>query len=509
MKIKNWILIGILLLAAALRLWNLSNVPPHLTPDEAALGYNAYSILKTGRDEFGQLFPIIFKSFGDYKPGLYIYLTVPSVAVFGLNEFAVRFPSALAGVIAVWLIYLIVRLLFTKNKRLAMISAFIMAVTPWSIHFSRGAWEANVSLSLTLAGIYFFLKSLQKPKLLILSSLSFSLTLLTYHGAGLSTGIVILILLLLYWKKMFRFKRIILALSVAAGLLISLPVILSLFRGQIGGFVAYNSLNDARVIVGHWFNHFSGRFLFFEGDWASPRHSVPYQGMLLLSDLVLLICGFVVLVKKRLKKEVVFIWLWLILAPLPAILSRDPVQAVSAMNMVVPLIIILLFGLDNILRRSKLIKYGFSLIFLLSFVYYLDAYFVHLPKHNGEYWNYGYKQAVEYITPIQDKYEKIIFLQSYDQPYIFFLFYQKYDPLKYQSGAHFVSEGLDVGLVDKLDNIEFEEFSWPHATGQKGTLVIGDNISIPENYGETNYTLLKEIKYPDNYKIAFRIVEVK
>ncbi|MGB6838877.1 MAG: glycosyltransferase family 39 protein, partial [Microgenomates group bacterium] len=510
--------------------------------DEAALGYNAYSILKTGRDEYGQLFPIIFKSFGDYKPGLYIYLTVPSVAIFGLNEFAVRFPGALAGIMAVWLIYLIVRLLFTENKQLATISAFIMAVTPWSIHFSRGAWEVNVSLTLTLAGIYFFLKSLQKPKFLILSALSFSLTLLTYHGAKLSTGIVLLILLLLYWKKIIRIKKRILVLSIAAGLLISLPTVLSFFRGQTGRLTVYSlfsysrpkeyveifldpgekrigdfnyylfhseALNYTRVVINHWFNHFSGRFLFFEGDWSNPRHSAPYQGMLLLSDLILLICGFVVLVKKGLKRETAFIWLWLILAPLPAILSRDQVHAIRAMNTVIPIIIILSFGLDNILRRSKLIKYGFSLIFFLSFVYYLDAYFVHIPKHNGEDWYYGYEQAVEYITPIQDKYEKIIFLQSYNQPYIFFLFYQKYDPLKYQPKAHLVDEGLDVGLVDKLDNIKFEEFSWPYATGQKGTLVIGDNISIPEYYGEANYTLLKEIRYPDNYKIAFRIVEVK
>lgn len=542
MKIKNWILIGILVLAAVLRLWNLSNVPPHLTPDEAALGYNAYSILKTGRDEYGQLFPIIFKSFGDYKPGFYIYLTVPSVAVFGLNEFAVRFPGALAGVMAVWLIYLVVRLLFTKNKRLAMISAFIMAVTPWSIHFSRGGMGTNVSLTLTLAGVYFFLKSFQKPKLLILSSLSFSLTLLTYHGAKLSTIIVLLILLLLYWKKIFRINRRILVLSIATGLLISLPIVLSFFRGQTGRLAVYSlfsytrseeyvetfinpgekrignfnyylfhseALNYTRVIIGRWFNHFSGRFLFFEGDWPNPRHSAPYQGMLLLSDLILLICGFVVLVRKRLKKEALFIWLWLILAPLPAILSRDHVHAIRAMNMVIPLIIILSFGLDSILRRSKLIKYGFSLIFLLSFVYYLDAYFVHIPKHDGEYWYYGYKQAVEYITPIQDKYEKIVFLQSYDQPYIFFLFYQKYDPLKYQLKAHLVNEGLDVGLVDELDNIKFEKFGWPHAIGQKGTLIIGDDISIPENYGEADYTLLKEIKYPGNNKTALRIVEVK
>ena len=80
---RYWLLIIVLIVAATLRFWNLGTNPPGLTPDEAALGYNAYSILKTGRDEFGKSFPIIFKSFGDYKPGLYVYLDVPFVAALG------------------------------------------------------------------------------------------------------------------------------------------------------------------------------------------------------------------------------------------------------------------------------------------------------------------------------------------------------------------------------------------------------------------------------------------
>ena len=91
MKINQWLtknqltlLIGIIILAALLRLWHLDMNPPHLTPDEASLGYNAYSILKTGKDEYGTFMPIIFKSFGDYKPGLYVYAAVPFVAVFGI-----------------------------------------------------------------------------------------------------------------------------------------------------------------------------------------------------------------------------------------------------------------------------------------------------------------------------------------------------------------------------------------------------------------------------------------
>src|SRR3990167_9276367 len=136
MKINKLLIIA-LFIASILRLWNLGNIPPSLTPDEASLGYNAYSILKTGRDEYGKFLPIIFKSFGDYKPGLYVYLSVPFIASLGLNEFAVRLPGAIAGVISVWLLYLIVGLLFPKNKSQAIISAFIMAVNPWSIYFSR------------------------------------------------------------------------------------------------------------------------------------------------------------------------------------------------------------------------------------------------------------------------------------------------------------------------------------------------------------------------------------
>src|SRR4030042_964584 len=100
-KLQSFFMLTIILLAAFLRLNKLEGTPPSLTSDEASLGYNAYSILKTGKDEYGEFLPIIFKSFGDYKPGLYVYFAAPFIATFGLNEIAVRLPSAFAGVIAV------------------------------------------------------------------------------------------------------------------------------------------------------------------------------------------------------------------------------------------------------------------------------------------------------------------------------------------------------------------------------------------------------------------------
>src|SRR4030066_552491 len=156
------ILLVIIIISAILRLWNLGGNPPGLTPDEAALGYNAYSILKTGRDEYGQILPVVFKSFGDYKPGLYVYLTVPSVAIFGLNELAVRIPSALAGIASVWLFFQLSCLLF-KKKLLALFISFALAMSPWAMHFSRGGWEANLALFLVLLGLLSFLKAEKKP----------------------------------------------------------------------------------------------------------------------------------------------------------------------------------------------------------------------------------------------------------------------------------------------------------------------------------------------------------
>ncbi len=552
------ILLSILFFAAILRLWKLGSVPPGLTPDEASLGYNAYSILKTGRDEYGKLLPIVFKSFGDYKPGLYVYTAIPFVELFGLNEWSVRLSSALAGILIVYLIYRISSLLITKHVHsdagilLSIIVAFVAATNPWLIYFSRGAWEANLSLALTLAGVYFFIKSLREEKLLIFSTLFFSLTLLAYQGAKLSTFLVVIILLIIYWREFWQkfssSKTII--VSVILGFVVSLPIVLSLFSGQAGrlsvfsifsyprsedylnGFLSQGaeghgelnyytfhseSLNFARGIMGRWFNHFSGKFLFFSGDYQNPKQSAPNSGMLLLIDLILLPLGFVFILKSKFlnPKFKRFILLWLVLSPLPAVLSRDQVQATRALNMSIPLVLVSSFGLYYLLRLSTKFRYGFfcylilPIAYLASFIYFVDSYFVHLPTHNAKYWFYGFKETVNNISKIENNYDRIIFQQSYSQPYIYFLFYQRYDPKIYQAKSKFKSGGSDVGLVESLDNIEFISLSWPPPVDGRKTLVVGDSVAIPGFYSTDQYNLISELKYPDNVITAFRILETK
>jgi len=545
------ILFLILLLATLLRVWKLGTNPPHLTADEAALGYNAYSVLKTGKDFWGQTLPIVFKSFGDYTPGLYVYLAAPVIAVLGLNEFSVRLPNAILGVIIVYLVFLLARIIFQakyKNfEKVALFTGLLAAVNPWLIQFSRGAWVPNLALCLTLAGIYFFLKSLEKNRLLFASSLFFALTFVSYQGAKLSTIIVVLILGLLFFKKLIKFDKKVIVGSIGLGLIVSLPILISIFTGQTGrlsvvSVFSYSrpegdiqkileqgqeqaqsittltfhseSLNWVRVIAGKWFNHFSGRFLFFEGDWVNPRHSPPNMGMFLLADSVLILFGFIQFLRGIKSRYFLFMLLWLVLAPIPSILSRDPVHGVRSLHMAIPLIImssLALYGLFEKLSKDSLGKIavlGFVALYFLNFLYYLDSYFVHLPKHSAKYWEYGYRESVEYLKDYNLDSREIVFQQSYAQPFIYFLFYEKSDPREFWENATFESSSVgDVGLVSKYKNLNFQFLSWPYKY-PSGTIVIADEVVAPKSLVLGDYNVLKQVLRPDG-TMAFVIMEAK
>lgn len=550
------LLILILILAAFLRLWRLASIPPGLTPDEAALGYNAFSVLHTGRDEFGVKLPLIFKSFGDYKPGLYIYLDQPFVAVMGISEWSTRFPSALSGVFSVYLIYLILKYLFTeKGKAFPLVVALTAAVNPWLIYFSRGAWEANLSLMFTLLGILFFIRSKHIKWYLILSTLFFGLTLLTYQGAKLSSLVVVVVLIMVFWKEVWGIGNKYILYAILVGAIVVAPIAITFFNGEVQrltifsifsyrrpeseissilvegdksikswNFILFHSenLNYLRAILGRYFNNFSERFLFFEGDWANPISTAPYQGVMLIIDSILLPIGFFAFFKKNLTKGATFFLLWLILAPLSASLSRDEVNAVRDLNLAVPLVFISSEGLYSLIDWIKTKKMYlvylsiFGVFYLFSLIYFLDAYFVHLSPHNSVYFRYGYKQAFQYIFPIQKKYKEIVFEQSFNQPYIYYLYYKAmeglsgFDLRNYQSQEHLVSSQYvgDVGFETKIDNISFQNIDWEVVKKEHGVLIIVSPTSLPPGF-EKDSVIKDEVKYLDGKTVAFDILEIK
>ena len=177
---------SILLIAGILRFYLLGLVPVGFHRDEAFLGYNAYSLLKTGRDMTGRFFPLHFESFL-YSPGGYSYASIPFIFLYGLTSFSVRFASAFFGVLSVGIFYVLVLELFKKEKEkyfLAMLSSFLFAIIPWHINLSRTATENVVVLFFVLFGLWLYLKAREKSSLVLLgtSLVSFGITLAIYQS---------------------------------------------------------------------------------------------------------------------------------------------------------------------------------------------------------------------------------------------------------------------------------------------------------------------------------------
>lgn len=518
--IRHKAIIVILFIAGSLRLWNLDLMPPHLRNDEAALGYNAYSVLQTGKDEHGQFMPVIFQSFGDFKMGGYVYLTIPFIWIMGLNDFAVRFPSAIFGIISVWLIYKIVNLLFA-SKRLSLISASLLALSPLNMVFSRGAWEVNVSLSLTLAAVLFFLKAVKEKEVcMVLSAIFFGLTLLTSHTAKLSTPILLLILAVSFFKSLKKISIKFILLSFLIGLIFAVPVGLSIIEGKITRLTTLSIFSYEsgypliQSISNRWFSLYSPSILFIKGD-TNPQHGAPGTGPFLLLDSILLMLGVISLIRKGTFAQKFFIFSSALFLSSPSVLTIEKVNFERVLPVFIPIIILVSLGLDGLLGNLKDKKYTkiiwpfFISVYLLNYVYFLDSYFIHGHKKNDA-WQVGYKQIFEKVKPFKSR--EIIVEQSLEQPYIFLLFYQKYDPVKYQSIVDKVfienKEGKDMGSVSNIENIKFADIDWSKEKPQPKTIFAMPIYKLnQQSQFFSDYKEIDEVKDLNGFPL-FKIVEI-
>lgn len=544
----------IVCLGLFLRLYKLDSIPPGLTWDEAALGYNAYSISKTLKDEYGTFLPLTLKSFGDYKPALYAYLDIPFIMIFGLNEIAVRLPSVLAGIGLIILCYLLTHELF-KNKWLSLSTAFFAAISPLSIQFSRAAWESNIAFFLNVLGLYLFIKALQKSIYYIPSAAVFSLSMLCYQASKIFVPIILLGILIFFYKQIKFSKAFFAGLGILITIIVSVYIATFLLnqsnRLASQNFFAYRTSDEAiqkivqedgleigspefEILHGEWWAfasglieryviYFSPKTLFIDGDY-SPRHSVPDLGILNLYGLILIPLGFYFLlaekkethllsVKKEKSKAIILFWLFT--ASIPAVLSRDLISMVRALNLAFPFIILEGFGLYFLVTKlssltkikNYLVSSALLTIIAANLLLYTDFYFVHLPKELSDGWLYGYKQVLSAL-PDTSKYARVVISDAYGQPYIYYLFYKQYPPEKFQSQAVLEQSTTDVGTVRKIDNIEFRHINWPDDRGLENTLLVGNELALPEQdlITEKKTKKLNEITFLDG-KNAFKIVE--
>lgn len=482
------LLLIILVIAAFIRFWHLGVDPPGILVDEASYGYNAYALLVSGRDEWGEKFPLTLRAFGDYKPAGYIYLLAPLIKLFGLNSFSLRLPSAIFGIIAVICIFFISRFI-SWDSNLSIISAFLLAIAPWHIYMSRMAWEANMALTLFLLGVCLLLKSKDSYRNLIIASLFFSATFYLY------TGYRILIPLLLSFFIFFFFQRELLSRKKLVILIMSLIIFIApllpetFYKGAGRRFEQVSILkqqgtvmfiDEQRSFCGMQNNHlllyscyllwnkpmvvtrfflqnylssFSADFLFFTGDRAAFINN-PGNGALYYWLFPFFLIGLTEIIYHFSKREdyklVIF---WLLLAPIMPALAGSP-HFVRSNMILIPVILVIALGLLNSIKKisayfriSKTIIYlvfiGLSLVSLTATM--VDYFFIYTKK--AMVWDEYYEPLFKFLDYTDDKYETVYFQKLTNHPYIYQLFYQGIDPAYFNQNS--VRNGYDVNSIGK------------------------------------------------------------
>ncbi len=411
----------ILFLSLFLRVYKLDQIPPSPYWEEVALGYDAYSISETLHDHHGNFLPLVaFESFGDWKPSLYFYAIVPFIKLIGLNVWAVRLPSAIAGVfIVIGVGYLVSQIKKTKLQALSpMLAMFITTISPWAIQFSRGGWEVNLATALILWGVVLFFRYLNKLRItpacrqgrdhgsrnffsanLVYSVLLLSLSMYTYHAArvvapllGIGLAVLYLIKVTLLNHKSYIINQIsklvivgLLALALTAPIFVSMlsPVgnqrfaETSIFtnisiieesnqfridhnNALWAKLVSHRYLLFSREVAKNFVSHFSPRFLFISGD-SNPRHSIQSVGTFYWVDGLFMIVGLLYLIKVRSEKPeernyLLFLLYWLVVGILPASITYGAPHALRILLTLPVWMTLITFGIEETLSLMSKIQ---------------------------------------------------------------------------------------------------------------------------------------------------------
>lgn len=508
----------IFVIAVFFRFWNLSSLPSGLNWDEISHGYNAYSLLKTGHDQWGQAWPIFnFRAYGDYPTTANLYFTIPSIAVFGLNAFSIRLPSAIFGLLFVVFNYLLAKIIF-KNEKLALFNMLLAALSPWTIFPSRAVFQSNLSQFFFIAGLYYFYKSLLKPKKAYLSALLFGISLYSYHNTRIAVPLLISFFIIYYWRQL-KNKTHLYALIIF--LLLAIPNLLNLFspesqaRNRWVGIINPNSINlineERRLYTGpaifnrlinnkvlyfttqltrNYLDLFNPLPLFFRGS-SNYQFNPPNTGILFIVLLPFFYFGLF-----RLRQ----FFIPFLIALLPAALTVGDFPSIRATIALPFYFLAISYGISFI-KISK-IFYLIVLVFFLEFFLYWSKYL----QYNQEYsqnWQYGYQEMVSKLKADYSQFDHIYITKKYGEAHEFILFYWPWDPKSFRNDPQldwdFHADWYWVNAFDKFTFVNDWEIS---------TLNIPSHsllITSPQNYPQKNSKLIDQVKFL-NQETAFDFV---
>lgn len=481
-------MVAFFLLALILRTYSLSTLPWAFHTDELVNGYVGRFILQNGKDVYGNSWPFFyFDKFGDYRVILPMYIAGVSTFLLGVNEFAVRFPTALFGALAVFPFYALAKLLL-KDKKASLFCTFILAILPWHLVLSRATSEGIIGLTVFILALYFILRGIfDKQKNFILASVPFFLiTYFLYPPFRLLTPLVLMPLPFMAEKRERKYVVGIIILFVLFTAYVSTTVwgkgrylqtsllqsneVATRIYSQNQGFIFDEGQNDlviartfhnkgigyAREFLSLYLDYFSPDFLFLKGG-LPYRYTVPDTG-LVFSALIILLAILVVPHRNAgaQKIKAFYVLFLLIAAPLPIALTVDDVPNVNrVLFLIVPLLLLSGVGfirINEYLGKNKVVKIGslgfLSALIALEFVYFSHQYVRHTASYKSFLRNDGNRELALFIAENQGKYNKVI-VPYYETMPLYYLFYTN------NFDASLAGRIKKEIKIDRIGNIEF------------------------------------------------------
>lgn len=482
---KLLILICILFLFT--RFYKVAEIPPSLYWDEASIGYNAYSILKTGTDEWGKHFPIHFRAFGEFKLPVFIYSVSLIEVLFGLSEFAIRFTAILYSFATLIVIYFLGTKI-SQRKEIGLLSAFLYCISSWSFIFSRTGYEVNAGIFFYLLGILLmlnFYKSIIYP---YLSTICFILSLYSYNGFRIVAPLTFIVLFLFIGneqilKRKLSYILISLLLFIISIIPIAKVSIYDAGFGRIQSFTIFPTIKQVYDLQGHprlqiiydrsnntklkfgeslltftqnYLSHFSPDFLILRGD-KNQRSQQKGFGQIYSIDIIFFFLGILYLLK--VKKRLMYLPIILLfINPIPASLFKESPHALRALPMVPFICIISAIGIWRIGQKNKSIYVWAPLVYLLFFGNYFWHFLTSYPKTSSLDWQYPYKQIYNQYHFEFNKFDEIVISNQYAQPYIFALFYLKIPSSEFKQKVKYANvEDWGFSTVTEIGKFRFKK----------------------------------------------------
>lgn len=538
---KKIILFLLFCLSLFLRLYHFNFSPPSPYWEEVALAYDSYSIAQTGKDHHGNYMPLTaFESFGDYKPSLYFYVTVPFIKLFGLSVTAVRLPTVFSSIAVVFGTAFLVKILFEHfyardrrrdYQRIFLLAAFLAVASPWLLTFSRSAWESVLAGALILWGFNFWLLFVlnNKAKHAVLATALLALSAYAYHAARITApllGLASVIFYFVYQKKARRkinYKALL--ISGVLALAIFLPIAKTLFgsgqqriaetsifsdlsiieksnqlRAEHGNtlwsrLIYHRYLLFGKEIAINFFSHFSLTYLFVSGD-NNPRHSVQTFGEFYYLDMLFFIFALFFFIERR-NKVTWLLLFYMVAAIFPASVTKATPHALRTFAALPVFLTCIVFGFWQFLNSLSHIGLKKMTLSVLVFLYgvLLSSFFVVLvfvyPNQYKSEWQYGYQEMNQKLAAVENDYQKIYITREQGRPAMYYFFYQKVDPREVQAFDSMAKKDQgeflnfrNIDFIDKADQVDL--------TSSEKTLLISSMNFYQNNFADKGFKIINQ-----------------